>query len=274
MLSLLENWPAVARRVGESSSIHLFTDFDGTLVRLKERPEDVEMDAATRLVLLRLARNPKVRVCVLSGRRLDDLRAHVGISGIECRGVHGWETDRRRKLSPPAAHRVAEARKELCTRLNGTPGVRIEDKGVCFALHYRGAATPAIRHARTLLREVLQASGGTLRAVPGACVWEVLPWEIRGKGYTVRKQLHRWAARNVLPIYLGNDDTDETAFEELACGVTARVGRPQRTRAHYFLRNPTEVRRFLEKLEDFLGRGPTPVHYGPPQVPSRAGSLQ
>jgi trehalose-6-phosphatase len=52
-----------------------------------------------------------------------------------------------------------------------------------------------------------------------------------------------------LPVYIGNDGTDETAFGALSSGLTARVGAARQTRARYFLRNPAEVARFLEQLE-------------------------
>jgi trehalose 6-phosphate phosphatase len=83
--------------------------------------------------------------------------------------------------------------------------------------------------------------------VPGDLVWEVLPREIRGKGHAARRQWRLWAA-GALPIYIGNDGTDESAFGTLAQGLTVRVGPVRRTRARYFLRNPAEVARFLERL--------------------------
>ena len=132
--------------------------------------------------------------------------------------------------------------------MNGTPGVRVEDKGVSFALDYRGADGETGRRARRELDEVLARFRGTLQAVPGDHVLEVLPREIRGKGHAARRwwRLH---APGALPIYLGNDATDEPAFKSLAGGITARVGRRGSTRAHYFLRSPAEVERFLEGLE-------------------------
>ena len=55
-----------------------------------------------------------------------------------------------------------------------------------------------------------------------------------------------------LPIYIGNDRTDESAFAALASGITARVGAAKPTRAHYALRDCVEVARFLEQLEKEL----------------------
>ena len=41
MRHLLENWRPVAQRLRSAEAIMLFLDFDGTLVRLAGRPEDV-----------------------------------------------------------------------------------------------------------------------------------------------------------------------------------------------------------------------------------------
>jgi trehalose-phosphatase len=248
MRSLLEDWPAVAPRLREASSIALFLDFDGTLAPLEKDPGAAGIDRAARAALLRLARNPRVRVCVISGRRLDDLRQRVGVPGVEYLGVHGG--DSADAALPPAVMRiVADARGELASRLNGHGGrLQIEDKGVAFAVHHRRAHASEIIHAREILDKVVERFAGALRVASGDCVWEVLPREIRGKGHAARKQWRRQPP-GALPIYIGNDGTDEAAFGALAPGLTARVGAARPTRARYFLRNPAEVARFLEQLE-------------------------
>jgi trehalose-phosphatase len=249
MCPLLEDWRAVAERVRQARSIALFLDFDGTLVRLEEDPRAVAMKSAARTTLMRLAGNPGVRVCVISGRRLADLRAQVGVPGIEYLGVHGGDAPG--AAFPPAMLRiVADAQGELASRLNGHGGgIQIEDKGIAFSVHHRRARVPEGTHAREILDQVVEKFAGALWVVPGDHVWEVLPREIRGKGHAARRQWHRRSA-GALPIYIGNDGTDEAAFGALALGLTARVGAPRQTRARYFLRNPAEVARFLEKLEE------------------------
>jgi trehalose-phosphatase len=228
--------------------VALFLDFDGTLSPITGRPEDAFLERGTRAVLLRLAANPRVKMCVISGRRRADLHARVAVPGIDYLGLHGWETDGD-SFSPELIQVVAKARVGLALRLNGTQGVQIEDKGASFALHYRGARDPIIGRARALLEESL---GESLRVLEGDRVWEVVPREVRGKGYAARKQWRRWGM-SALPVYVGNDATDEAAFQALAGGVTVRVGQPRRSRAHYRVRNPSEVRRFLEMLEEEIG---------------------
>jgi trehalose-phosphatase len=184
---------------------------------------------------------------VISGRRSDDLRARIALPGVQYLGVHGSDTGAP-DFAPELLRRVSEARRELAARLNGTAGVHVEDKRLSFALHYRGARPDSVHRAGELLREIVANSGGKLRMMPGDCVWEVLPREIRGKGHAAWKEW-RAGGGQALPIYLGNDSTDEEAFRTLASGITVRVGPAGSTKARYSLRNTAEVRRFLIQLE-------------------------
>ncbi len=237
----------------EAGSIALFLDFDGTLAPLTADPRRAVMNRAARVALLRLAANPRVHAWIVSGRRQADLRNVVGaVRGLTYLGVHGGDMAGV-ALSHKVVQMVAQARKDLATRLNGGAsttgaGVLIEDKGVAFAVHHRGARADQITRARRVLEGVIENLEGALRIVAGDRVWEVLPREIRGKGAAVRRQ---WRSRSPasLPIYIGNDGTDESAFAALSGGITVRVGPVRPTRARYALRNSTEVAWFLEQLE-------------------------
>jgi trehalose-phosphatase len=136
-------------------------------------------------------------------------------------------------------------------RLNGLPGVRIEDKELTFALHTRGASPEATRSARALLRRTVASFQPGLHVLRGEKIWEVLPREVPGKGEFVRRVLQR-ASGSFLSVYVGDDDTDESAFAVLPRGITVRVGPGRRTRARYRLRDPGEVRAFLERAEGEL----------------------
>src|ERR1043166_2965802 len=112
MGSLFESWRQIRGRFRQAQGISLFLDFDGTLARIKPRPEQAGLEPATRRVLRRLAGSRRVRVCVISGRRLEDLRNRVRVSGIEFLGLHGWEEESSDKLAGPDRKELRDARSE------------------------------------------------------------------------------------------------------------------------------------------------------------------
>jgi trehalose 6-phosphate phosphatase len=253
MRHLLENWNLVAPRLRAAPAITLFLDFDGTLVRLAARPENVALDRTTRQLLLRLARHPRLSVCIISGRRRADLRKQIHAPGVRYLGLQGWETHAGQE--PGSDHRrlIDAARRKLARRITETASLWIEDKGATLALHYRASSGAAVREARQSLQHVLEQFPGRLRLIEGDHVWELLPREVGGKGAAVRQQCRAFH-RGALPVYAGNDATDEPAFRVLTGGVTIRVGPPRQSHAKFHLRSPAELRRFLKKLEEEVRR--------------------
>lgn len=96
--------------------------------------------------------------------------------------------------------------------------------------------------------EVLEHFKPQLWLLDGKKVWELLPCAVRGKGWAVRKLLGE-RRRPVLPLFVGDDVSDESAFAALPRGITMHVGRSRRTQARFFLRNAGEVLTFLRRLE-------------------------
>ena len=99
-----------------------------------------------------------------------------------------------------------------------------------------------------MVLEALRTVGPKIHLVRGNMMWELLPRQIDGKGEAVSALLSELRQRT-FPIFIGDDATDEKAFEVLSRGLTIRVGANRRTRARYFLRDPLEVRLFLLMLE-------------------------
>ncbi len=224
----------------------LLLDFDGTLVPLIDNPTGVTLDARVGRVLGVLVRQPGLNVYVMSGRRLADLRRLVKVRGIHLLGLHGWES-RGASLPPSQKQVLHDAKIWLAQYLPPQPGITIEDKGYALAVHYRLAKAPAVRVAQKVLRAARDHFRPGLRLLKGKKIWELLPRAIVGKGPATQELLAHLPS-GTLPIFIGDDTSDESAFAVLPHGLAVHVGDHAHTKAHFRLRDPGEVREFLERL--------------------------
>jgi len=248
---LFDRWTEVAERIGRARSVRLFLDFDGTLVAIRRTPEVVTFNARTRQVLDRISSHRRVAAVIVSGRRRDVLRRYVGLPRVQYWGLYGWERGPVRRLSRAAVWELSRVRATLVAGLRNHHGVRLEDKRMSLSVHTRGASRRQRQQAHELLIQTLRPCSH-LHVLPASQVWEVLPRQIPGKGVAIRQAVRRWRSP-FLPIYVGDDTTDEPAFALLEHGITVKVGDSGRpTRARYWLANPTEVRGFIERLEGEL----------------------
>jgi trehalose 6-phosphate phosphatase len=162
-------------------------------------------------------------------------------------GLHGWEG---REVPPLPEERrlIRTARQRFDERFLKTLKVWLEDKGLGLAVHYRGVPLRAVRRARAIVGDVLRTIGPQIHMVRGHKVWELLPRQIDGKGPAVIELLSK-LPQPTLPIFVGDDMTDESAFTALRRGLTIHVGASRHSKARFLLRNPEEVKMFLLKLE-------------------------
>lgn len=246
---LLDCWPEICGRVRAARRLAVFLDFDGTLVMLRRRPGDVRVPQQTIGVLSRLAAHRRTLVAIVSGRRLRDIQALMPVAGLRYFGLHGAEREESRAtLSKKTRRALAHAKREARSQLGVLPGIWLEDKVLSLAVHYRGATPAFIHEAETALLRLLAPLRNSLTLLNGEKVWEILPQEISGKGPTVRALLDEMA-RGTLAIYIGDDDSDESAFAALPGQITVQVGKKRRTNAQFHLPGPLQVVRFLTRLE-------------------------
>jgi trehalose 6-phosphate phosphatase len=247
---LFRSWSQISARIRKSEHILLLLDFDGTLTPLRDRPDQVVLGHAMRQTLQRLVLHPRVTPAIVSGRRRADLRKRIGVRGLQYHGLHGWENRDGMSLSRQSKELLLSAKHSLAAMLR-IPGIRLEDKGMSIAMHFRKAPASSISRLRAGIRDLSQEFGSTgLHVVEGSKVLELLPPEVQGKGAAVRNLVLSYPA--ALHIYVGDDASDESAFAALPQGVTVRVGRIRRTAARYMLSDANEVESFLEHLEGKL----------------------
>jgi trehalose-phosphatase len=239
---LFDSWSTVARRLGASRRIALILDFDGTLAPIRAHPSLAAIPEAIRELLARIARLSRLRLWIVTGRKQADLEALLRVPGAHILGVYGGS------LPPERAQAVHDVCQDMTHALAGMPGVWVEDKTVCFAIHYREADRATVRRARRLVRQRLPA-GMQIRR--GKRVWDIVPNGFCEKGDTVRKLLATQPPLT-LPIVAGDDGADESAFAASPSGLTVRVGWSQNTEARYYVRTPHEMWEFLRRLEEAI----------------------
>jgi trehalose 6-phosphate phosphatase len=244
-------WEPLSRRIKAASSIWIFLDFDGTLVGYYDRPEDVKLGKECLGILSRLSRNRRVHLAIVSGRRNAALREHFQIPRVKLLGLFGWEKNDRRALSPRIKAAVRGLRPVLAPLPKLFPGVVLENKGISYAVHFRGMPVLAQRRVRAWVRRLVARMGPDFRIIQSNHASEIVPREVQGKGVAMR-EFTRSLRSPFLPIYVGDDLTDEPAFVALRSGITVRVGDFSHTKARFRLRNPEEVCIFLERIEKEL----------------------
>lgn len=232
-------------------------DYDGTLSPIAPRPEDAVLPEAMRVVLSTLSK--RWSTAVISGRALADVRDMVDVDDIVYAGNHGLEiegptgTGISRSLGESYVQDVAKASAELRSELESVDGSLVEDKQFSLSVHYRLVASADIRQVEAAVDTAIKRHP-RLRKRHGKKVFELRPdldWD-KGRAVTWLLEVVNRRETEALPIYVGDDDTDEDAFRALeTAGVGVLVSEEDRpTAATHRLRDTDGVRRFLARLAE------------------------
>lgn len=238
----------------------VFLDFDGTLSDIVEHPESAALvDGAADILRALAAHCP---VTVISGRDLSDVRKRVSVENIWYAGSHGFEL-----LEPDGTHHentsatqvvdnLSVAAGRLTEMLKDVSGIEVDHKRFAVAVHYRNADPGSIGRVIATVRTYSRSA--SLRASLGRKVIELRPNIFWNKGTTLDWLLTHiedrdGASNPMLPIYIGDDLTDEDAFDAVqfdGVGIVVRHdedgNRP--SAALFSLENPAAVCGFIRRL--------------------------
>jgi alpha,alpha-trehalase len=235
-------------------------DFDGTVSEIVSDPDAATLVHGAAEALEQLSR--QCPVAILSGRDLADIRDRVGVPGLWYAGSHGFElcgpdgSQYRNEAAADAIGVLASAAADLRGELHRVAGVRVEQKRFAVAVHYRNVAAEQV--AEVVAAAHRQGGQRGLRVTTGRKVVELRPDVDWNKGSALRwiRERIRQTGR-VLPIYLGDDLTDEDAFDAVrlsGIGIVVRHDedgdRP--TAAGFALGSPAEVCEFLRRGGNWL----------------------
>jgi len=244
-----------------STPLWLFLDYDGTLKEFAPTPAHVEPDPEVVGLLDRLARKPGIRLTMISGRRLPDVRLLVPLSGILIAGSYGMEI-----LTPegqvvqrtdfgeirPTLDALRPQWEQL---ISGREGFYLEDKGWTLALHARWAGDAEAETVLSRARELADESPrpGLFQIVNEYKFVEIAP-KLASKKSAVAYLLEHYPLPDARLLYIGDDDKDEDAFSVIhahggaGVRVLARAAAARSATADLILESPTATRQLLGQL--------------------------
>ncbi|XP_058224816.1 probable trehalose-phosphate phosphatase F [Rhododendron vialii] len=260
-----------------NKKIVMFLDYDGTLSPIVNDPDRAFMSDEMRSTVRNLANY--IPTAIISGRSLDKVYELVGLTDLYYAGSHGMDimfpvrdsafadpsnriksTDQLGKeanLFQPAREflpMINEVFRILVEKTKDIKGAKVENHKFCASVHYRNVDE---KNWPTIAQCVLDILKGypLLQLNHGRKVLEVRPVINWDKGKAVEFLLESLELNNredVLPIYVGDDRTDEDAFKVFREGnrgygiLVSSI--PKETKAKFSLKDPSEVQRFLKCL--------------------------
>jgi trehalose 6-phosphate phosphatase len=243
----------------------VFLDYDGTLTPIVDRPEDAVISDSMREAVRGLAE--RCVVCVVSGRDRQVVQELMGLDNLTVAGSHGFDiwTPDEGTIEHDAGSGFEELIQEVKARLEeetkDIEGASVEPKKASVAVHYRLVSEEERQEIKATVDDLLAGRPDELKMTPGKMVYEVQPkidWD-KGKAVLYLLETLELDRGDVVPLYAGDDVTDEDAFEALAGtspkGIGIFVGHAddpevagRTTAADYVLHTMQEVEQFLDTL--------------------------
>ncbi|GKV31303.1 hypothetical protein SLEP1_g40006 [Rubroshorea leprosula] len=264
-------------KAAKGKKIVVFLDYDGTLSPIVNDPDRAFMSDEMRAAVREVAKN--FWTAIVSGRSLDKVKEFVKLSNVYYAGSHGMDI-----MSPVSprkqcngkyqnianvenkgndvlfqpAKKFLPAIQEILSKLEEETGkiqgALVEDNRFCISVHYRQVQEKDYGMLEEKVKSVLQKYPDFCLS-EGKMVLEIRPSIEWNKGHALEYLLETFGFRNsrdVLPLYIGDDRTDEDAFKVIQSrgqGFPIIVSSiPKETKASYSLQDPSEVLTFLLHL--------------------------
>ncbi len=235
--------------ISSPSSFAIFSDFDGTLVNIADRPEDVVVPRHLRSDIRAVRALLDGAFAIVTGRTLAEVRRFLG-KGLEASGLHGIEftftpTSDQAPVAEEAPKPLVEGVVKIVT---GDPGLRLENKGTILAVHYRQAPA-AHGRLRAGILDLIDRLRLDHQIKEGRAVIEIMP-RGRSKGTALLEFMRRTPYAGRVPIMIGDDRADEDAFAVAreAGGLGLRVAGEHFNRGDEPFAHAGEVRAWFAAL--------------------------
>ncbi|KAI7988542.1 putative trehalose-phosphate phosphatase G [Camellia lanceoleosa] len=260
-----------------NKKIVMFLDYDGTLSPIVDDPDRAFMSDEMRSTVRNVS--TYFPTAIISGRSRDKVYELVGLAELYYAGSHGMDimcpvretvfADPSNSIKSTGKHgkelnlfqpareflpMIDEVFRTLVENTKDIKGTKVENHKFCASVHYRNVDEKSWSTIAQRVHNILK-DYPRLRLTHGRKVLEVRPVINWNKGKAVEFLLDSLGLSNgedVLPIYIGDDKTDEDAFKVLREGnrgygiLVSSV--PKETKAFFSLRDTSEVKQFLKCL--------------------------
>jgi trehalose 6-phosphate phosphatase len=253
-MHLLKELETLKKRVNDTK-VMLFLDYDGTITPITTKPDRALLSQKAKNVISALSLTRQFQLIIISGRGLADVTRMVGVKDIIYVGNHGFEIkgpDFQFNTTVSSEYQAVllHLKELLTTSLSAFSGSFIEDKGMTLSIHYRLINEDFDDEIEQMIYLITKpyVDRNVIRLTSGKKVIEIRPVIDWDKGKAVEWIL---AKRPGIPIYIGDDTTDEDAFRAIRhSGITVYVGPHHQKASHaeYYLNNTDEVIMLLEYL--------------------------
>jgi trehalose 6-phosphate phosphatase len=229
--------------------IALLLDVDGTIIDIGPSPNEVQVSDGLLRSLGQLHELSGGAIALVSGRRIGDLDRLFSPLALPSIGGHGAEMRvNDGEIFYWAKPLPIDLRRRLGDAAGIWSGIVVEDKDYSLALHYRKAP----EHAEQLRRHIAAARTAfpaeSTELLLGKAMFEVKRPGIN-KGESIRKLMAQAPFSGRMPVFIGDDVTDESVFE-----ILPKIGGKGFSVSRYFpglagvFKNPAQVRSALDAL--------------------------
>ena len=233
-------------------STGFFLDVDGTLLDIADHPQLIRIDDDLGRLLNALRDAAGGALALITGRSVAEIDRLFANRGMCVAGQHGAErrdfsgTMHRHEVPLAGLRQAGERLRRLVAK---HPALVLEDKGMNLALHYRRA--PELGAAvQDAVGRLVGELGDEFEMQAGKMVFEIKP-SGRDKGVAIGEFLEEAPFRGRVPVFIGDDLTDEFGFELInrVGGHSVKVGKGG-SAARWRLPDAAAVRAWLARFAE------------------------
>ena len=252
----------IDEKIRQAERILLFLDYDGTLAPFHRDPLAVTTPPMILEEIQKIQSNRNCEIIIITGRMMNEIKQRIPINTISFAAIHGFhielndETKRKWDSSQPERRLMKRIHQRISDHLESQKDLNIEDKSTSIAFHYRNVPPIQKQVVIETIEQIINDIDHThqLNIIHGAEVIEIRSTSMN-KGLAVQYIQHHFSKNHPLTIYIGDDTTDEDAFEiigEKGISVYVRNDSFRPSKARFWISSQKEVIEVLQFISASL----------------------